>query len=87
MWLSQPKFFKGLILFGVSQGDLIVVDASTGKEKARYTTGRGVTGNPYIDRKTGDVYFISAAAHLFAFKNRLEEIQPYFFMGRKKSES
>ena len=75
---SQPKFFKGLILFGASRGDLMVVDANTGEIKYRYTTGKGVTGTPYVDKKTGEIYFISAAANLFALKIGWKRINPIF---------
>lgn len=65
---SQPKFFRGLIVFGVSQGELRAVNASDGSHMGEYAPGRGVTGTPYLDRKTGEVYFISADANLFALK-------------------
>ena len=65
---SQPKFFRGLIVFGVSRGELRAVDASNGHDVGRYAPGRGVTGTPYLDKETGEVYFISADANLFALK-------------------
>ena len=65
---SQPSFFRGLLAFGVSQGEFRVVNASTGEEVGQYDVGRGVTGTPYLDEKTGEVYFISADANLFALR-------------------
>lgn len=65
---SQPKFFRGLVIFGVSQGELRVVNASDGSDVGKYAPGRGVTGHPYLDQKTGEIYFISADANLFSLK-------------------
>ena len=73
---SQPKIFRGLVAFGASQGSFTLVDANEGKKLGHYDPGRGVTGTPYIDEKTGDAYFISAAANLFALKIDWEKQLP-----------
>ncbi len=65
---SQPKFFRGLVVFGVSQGGLRVVDATHGSEVGKYSPGRGIASAPSLDAKTGEVYFISQGANLFALK-------------------
>ena len=77
---SQPKTFKGLLIFGDSQGSLILVDIENGSKKKQYDPGRGVTSTPYIDGQTGELYFISAAANLFALKvgwKRKNQIWPW----------
>ena len=61
-------FYRGLLVYGESQGALQILDASTGQQVGEYKTGRGVTSAPALDEKTGDVYFLSASATLYALQ-------------------
>lgn len=65
---TQPVLYRGLLVFGVSGGDLKVVSASSGEEVSHYAPGRGVMSSPFVDKTTGQVYFISANANLFVLK-------------------
>lgn len=65
---SEPVFYRGLLVYGESHGALQILDASTGQQVSKYKTGRGITSSPYLDQKTGDVYFMSANAILYALQ-------------------
>ncbi|MCB0411946.1 MAG: PQQ-binding-like beta-propeller repeat protein [Bdellovibrionales bacterium] len=65
---TQPQFYRGLILVGDSSGPVYALDARNGEVQATFHPGRGVTSPLSIDEKTGDAFFISADANLFALK-------------------
>lgn len=65
---SSPVLYRGLLVYGESQGSLKILDARTGHEVSEYKTGRGVTSSPYLDKATGDIYFMSANAVLYALE-------------------
>jgi len=65
---TKPVFYRGLLVYGESQGALQILDASTVQQVGQYKTGRGVTSTPYLDQKTGDIYFMSATANLYALQ-------------------
>lgn len=65
---TQPEIYKGLIVFGEYEGDIVALDAESGRPVGKYSTGRGVMGKPTIDGKSGNLYFISVNANLYALK-------------------
>jgi len=65
---TQPKLYRGLLVFGEYEGDLKVLDSQSGAFVGKYSPGRGIMSSPLIDQKTGDLYFISADANLNAMK-------------------
>lgn len=66
-YATRPVLYKGLLLFGEYHGDLKVLDSHTGKLITLYSPGRGIMSSPDIDSKTGDLFFFSVNANLYAF--------------------
>lgn len=69
---TQPSLYKGYLIYGESESALVVANAENGKTVARYEPGRGLVSQPSIDQKTGDIYFISNDANLFAMRLKFE---------------
>jgi outer membrane protein assembly factor BamB len=67
---TQAKFYKGLVVFGESQGHLRFLDANTGKPMASFDPGRGIMSTPLVDEKNNRVYFISGEANVYAMEAR-----------------
>jgi outer membrane protein assembly factor BamB len=65
---TSASLYKGLIIFGESQGALRILDAGTGKQISSFTPGRGILSPPTVDEKTDMVYFISNEANLYGLK-------------------
>ncbi len=62
---TEPIYYRGLVIFGESEGALSIIDAQTGTRVGEYKTGRGVTSSPFLDDETGQIYFMSANALLY----------------------
>ena len=69
---TQAALYKGYLIYGESESALVVASAENGKSLARYEPGRGLVSQPSIDPKTGDIYFISNDANLFAMRLKFE---------------
>lgn len=65
---TSASLYKGLVVFGESQGALRALDATNGKIVASYFPGRGILSPPTVDEKSNRVYFISNEANLYAMK-------------------
>lgn len=65
---TQAKIYKGLAVFGESQGSLRFLDANSGKETASFDPGRGIMSSPLADEKADRVYFISGEANVYAME-------------------
>lgn len=65
---TQPTLYRGLVIFGEYEGNLVALDEKNGKWVNSYAPGRGIMSRPTIDPKTGKAYFISVNANLFAMK-------------------
>lgn len=65
---TSPSAYKGLIVFGESQGQLRFLDQGTGRLVASFEPGRGIFSPPLINEKTDTAYFISGEANLYALK-------------------
>lgn len=63
---TQASIGSGFLVYGESEGALVVANIQTGKSIARYEPGRGILAQPTIDEKTGKIYFVSNNANLFA---------------------
>ncbi len=70
---TQPNIYKGYLVYGESDAGLVVADARTGKTITRFEPGRGLVAQPSIDKETGDVFFVSNEANLYAMKLRFEK--------------
>ncbi len=62
---TQPKHYKGFVVYGESSGKLFLLDFRTGKKVKSFSPGRGVTSSALVE-KNGDIFFISRDANLFA---------------------
>ena len=65
---TQPILYKGLLLFGESEGAFTVADANSGAILGRFFPGDGLVSRPSIQDSSGEAYFISNGANLFAMK-------------------
>ncbi|MGE4130054.1 MAG: PQQ-binding-like beta-propeller repeat protein [Bdellovibrionales bacterium] len=65
---TAPTLMKGVLIFGEMSGALRFLDARTGDFLGEFSPGRGVTSTASVDSKTGDVYFMSTDANLFALR-------------------
>lgn len=57
--------FNNFIVYGESQGALVVREKNSLKEIDRFYSGRGLFANPTVDRKKQEIYFVSNDANLF----------------------
>ena len=62
---TRPEEFKGLLVVGEFIGRLKFLDMQTGELIREFAPGRGVHSKVTIDKKTGDVFFMSADGNLF----------------------
>ena len=65
---TQPVFYKNLIVYGESEGALVVADAESGASLGRFSPGFGIMAKPTVIESTGDTYIMSSGANLFALK-------------------
>ncbi|MGZ3744009.1 MAG: outer membrane protein assembly factor BamB family protein [Pseudobdellovibrionaceae bacterium] len=65
---TQVKIYKGLAVFGESQGQLRFLDANTGKQISAFDPGRGIMATPSVDDKNNHIYFISGEANVYAME-------------------
>ena len=70
---TQPSLYKGYLIYGESEAGLVVANAESGRLIARFEPGRGIISQPSVDKETGDVYFISNEANLYAMKFKFEK--------------
>lgn len=65
---TAVKPYKGLLVFGESQGSLVFLDAETGKQKTHFEPGHGLLSTPSVDEKNGRIYFISGEGNLYSIR-------------------
>ena len=65
---SQVALYKGLVLYGESDGALVVADAETLATVSRFETGHGLVARPTTVEATNEVYVVSNSANLYALK-------------------
>jgi outer membrane protein assembly factor BamB len=63
---TAPQFFRGLLIYGEWEGDLVAVDSRNGQDVARYSTGRGITSKPIVDRDAEVAYVMTKNGDLYA---------------------
>jgi outer membrane protein assembly factor BamB len=81
---TQPTFYKNFIVYGESEGALVVADAENGTTIGRFAPGHGLVSRPTVNETTGEAYFISNSANLYAMKlgfQRRSDLLPWQ-MGR-----
>lgn len=65
---TQPVLYKNYLIYGESDGAFTVADAQSGGTLANFYPGEGVVSRPTIANSTGEVFFISRGANLFALR-------------------
>lgn len=65
---TSAQIYKGLVVFGESQGKLKFVDKGSGKVVGEFDPGRGILSPPTIDEKAGRVFFISGEANVYSVR-------------------
>lgn len=65
---TAPSLYKGVLMVGEMEGALRFLDARTGDFLTEFAPGRGVTSRVTVDSNTGELYFMSTDANLFALK-------------------
>jgi outer membrane protein assembly factor BamB len=65
---TAPILYKGVLVVGEMDGALRFLDARSGDLLDEFAPGRGVTSRSTVDPTSGEVYFMSADANLFALK-------------------
>jgi hypothetical protein len=56
------------MVYGESEGELMVVDIETGKPVAYFDSGHGLVSRPAVIESTGEAFFISSSANIYAMK-------------------
>jgi outer membrane protein assembly factor BamB len=65
---TQVSLYKNLLVYGESEGSLVIADAQSGAQVAHFDSGQGLVSRPIINESTGETYFISNNANLFALR-------------------
>lgn len=65
---TQPAYYKGSVVYGESEGKLIVADAGSLRAIGQFEPGQGLVSMPAVSEQTGEVFFISNNANLWALK-------------------
>lgn len=65
---TQVSFFRGFLVYGESEGDFVVANAENGKSVARFSPGAGLSAQPTLVGETGEAFFISNGAVLYALR-------------------
>lgn len=63
---TEVKLFKGLLVFGESQGSLVFLDRMTGKKIGSFEPGRGILTSPLV--RDQEVFFVSGESNLYALR-------------------
>jgi outer membrane protein assembly factor BamB len=67
---TSPSLYKGLVVFGESQGSLVFLDIAHGKKVGSFEPGRGVFSQIAVDEKDSRIYFTSNEANVYALEAR-----------------
>lgn len=65
---TQPILHQGFLVYGESEGELVVATLEKGLPVARFAPGLGLMARPSIVPQTGETYILSNAANLYALK-------------------
>lgn len=56
---------NSFVIYGESNGSLVVRDKTTFDKIAEFNSGRGVFARPTVDKETGQIYFVSNEANIY----------------------
>jgi outer membrane protein assembly factor BamB len=65
---TPPVFFKGLLVFGESEGGVKVWDIQDKKQISSFYSGRGLMAAPLVDIERERIYFVSNESYLYALE-------------------
>ncbi len=65
---TTPAFYRGLLVFGESQGGVMFLDSGTGRVVGSFDPGRGVLSPPAVDEPNNRVFFISGEANIYSLE-------------------
>jgi outer membrane protein assembly factor BamB len=65
---TQPEIYRNYIVYGESEGAFVVADADKGTPIGRFDPGHGLVAKPTVIDTTGEAFFISNSANLYAMK-------------------
>lgn len=65
---TQVALWRGLILYGESEGAFVAADGDSGEVVGRFDPGHGIVATPTVIEKTGEAYVASVGANLWAFR-------------------
>jgi outer membrane protein assembly factor BamB len=65
---TAPALWRGVLIIGEMNGALRFLDGRTGEHLKEFDPGRGVTSKPFVDKKTNEVYFMTADANIVALR-------------------
>jgi outer membrane protein assembly factor BamB len=69
---TQAVLYRNSIVYGESEGALVVADAETGATIGRFEPGHGLVARPTVVDASGEAYFISNSANLYAMRLKFE---------------
>lgn len=65
---TQPVLYKNFLIYGESDGAYTVADAQSGATIASFYPGEGIVARPAVLSSTGEAFFISRGANLYAIR-------------------
>ena len=65
---TQVSLYHGFLIYGESEGALVVADAETGVRAAKFESGHGIMAPPVVIEDKNEVYAGSVGANLYAFR-------------------
>lgn len=65
---TGASYYRGLVVFGESQGKVRFLDSAKGKLVGSFEPGRGVLTQPLADEKSSRVYFMSGEANMYSLE-------------------
>lgn len=77
---TEIRLYKGLVVFGESQGNVVFLSSQTGQKVGSFEPGRGVMATPSLDEKKSRVYFISGEANLYALEAQWSEKRHFEYL-------
>ena len=69
--------FNNFLIYGETQGSLVVLDKSNLTEYARFSPGRGIFARPTIDPSNNEIFVLSNEANLYKIKLQAKVPSPF----------
>lgn len=65
---TQASLFQGFIVYGESEGGLVIADPENGQVIGRFDPGHGIVSRPAVIAASGEAFFLSNGANLYSLK-------------------